>query len=237
MIATWGHALARFLLPNACVVCSQPGNPDAQHDALLCALCRNRLTSVIPGCTRCSQPLPPVGPCRFCAEWDGLETVRSAVWLGDGARQAVHALKYGGVRAMAEPLADVAAHRLAAMRGVLVPIPLGDRRLRTRGYNQAAELAHALGRRWRLPVRPESLVRQRETQTQTELAPEARRANVEGAFLPANRGHGTVILVDDVLTTGATLLAAAQALRSAGWGPVQAVTFARAEPWGRRIAS
>ncbi|MFB3111299.1 MAG: ComF family protein, partial [Gemmatimonadales bacterium] len=128
--------------------------------------------------------------------------------------------------------------------GWLVPIPVGPRRLRKRGYNQSEIIAHSLGRLWHMPVATSVLQSARETKTQTALTPEARLANVAGAFAateaptliraPGSRVH-QAILVDDVLTTGATLDAAASALASAGWPAVGAVTFARAMPFQARV--
>jgi ComF family protein len=110
----------------------------------------------------------------------------------------------------------------------LVPIPLGRRRQRSRGYNQSECLARALEDSSGLPVRPTVLRRIRETPTQTALTPEARRANVAGAFAAAEADGVACVLVDDVFTTGATLVAAAVALRAAGASRIDAVTFARA---------
>ena len=128
---------------------------------------------------------------------------------------------------------------------MLVPVPLGPNRLRHRGYNQAAVIARALAGAWGLPLHESALVRVRDTGTQTELDPEQRRRNVAKVFRArrapgvANAGRfasvPTVILVDDVLTTGATLAAAAAALGDAGWSPIAAVTFARALPFERRV--
>ncbi|HEY6158760.1 MAG TPA: hypothetical protein VIV88_15005, partial [Gemmatimonadales bacterium] len=130
----------------------------------------------------------------------------------------------------------------------LVPVPLGAGRLRQRGYNQSERLARALSRRWNRPV-VELLIRTRETGTQTALTPEARLANVAGAFRTRNAEGGTrnerpddcsafrlpssafqrpLVLVDDVFTTGATLAEAARALQRAGARTVLAVTFGRA---------
>jgi ComF family protein len=168
------------------------------------------------------------------------------VWLADGARAAVHALKYGGLPRVADDLAAAMAPvaRPTDDSSVLVPIPLAPRRLRERGYNQSEALAAALGRRWGLPVARNLLARVRETATQTALTPETRLANVAGAFETSNVecrisndefrnstfdiGHWTLILVDDVFTTGATLAEAARALERTGARTVHGVTFGRA---------
>ncbi|HRP09191.1 MAG TPA: hypothetical protein PLL69_11965, partial [Gemmatimonadales bacterium] len=112
----------------------------------------------------------------------------------------------------------------------LVPIPLAPGRQRSRGYNQAAELARALGRMNGLPLAPELLSRGRETGTQTRLGAADRLANLAGAFSARGAVPDGAILVDDVFTTGATLVSAANALLDAGASRVAAVTFARAEP-------
>jgi ComF family protein len=110
-------------------------------------------------------------------------------------------------------------------------VPLAAARARLRGYNQAERLARALSNLTGLPLRADLLSRTRETRTQTALAPEARRANVAGAFRAKAAPIGIrLILVDDVFTTGSTLLEAATALREAGAGRVESVTFARAVP-------
>ncbi len=173
--------------------------------------------------------------------------MRSAVWLGDGAREVVHALKYAGLARATEDMADGMVRRLPrpAPPAVLVPIPLGPRRLRERGYNQSERLARSLARRWRLPVRADLLVRRRDTASQTALTPAARLANVAGAFAlriedcglrighphdksAIRNSRSATVLVDDVFTTGATLAEAARTLAAAGWGAIAAITFGRA---------
>jgi predicted amidophosphoribosyltransferase len=181
-------ALERFVLPNACVSCERPVETRAP-DALVCGVCRGRMRPLPTGCHRCRQPLPAVGACRFCAAWPAtLRWVRSAVWLGPEARALVHHLKYDGYPALAELAAERIVRtipRPPATQAVLAPIPLTPRRLRIRGYNQAALITHALARRWRMPCVERLLSREKETDSQTALTPEERIRNVAGAFRAA----------------------------------------------------
>lgn len=247
--------------PPACLGCEQPLARREASDAC-CVICRHRMRRIAPPtCARCGQPLDPWSVqwqarggrprrlaavptkesaaratcCEFCAAWpEELDWAASGVWLEDGpARNLVYALKYGGWRIAAAPMAAIMATEAgAALRGLdaLVPVPLGRVRLRERGHNQAAVLAAALGKASSLPVIAGALRRTRETPTQTRLSPAQRRVNVGGAFAPCGERLGGmhVALVDDVVTTGATLGAAAQALAKLGPGSIGAVTFARA---------
>jgi ComF family protein len=126
-------------------------------------------------------------------------------------------------------------------RAALVPIPLSRQRLRERGYNQAAELAQALARHWGVPVWEHVLRRSRHTASQVRLTPSERAGNVSQAFVVPEfrrsllRGRH-VVLVDDVITTSATLNAAAEALLAGGARIISCVTFGRAPDPGDRAA-
>jgi ComF family protein len=221
----------RWLLPPACLLCDRPV-PERENDALVCGLCRARWRPVPgPMCHRCGQPRHQDLECRLCVTWPaGLACARSAIWLDDSARRAVHHLKYEGWSRMAEAMAE-AMRRLEPLTGevFLIPVPLGARRQRARGYNQSERIASALSRRTGRPLRTDLLARVRETRSQTALTPEARQANVAGAFEARSASGLALVLVDDVFTTGATLASAAAALAAAGAERVDAVTFARAE--------
>lgn len=222
--------LERWFLPGACLLCGEPLS-EREGDALICDLCRVRWTPIPhPVCRRCGQPSFPGIECRLCASWpEGLVRVRSAVWLEESARRAVHQLKYEGWSGVARTMAE-SMHQLEPLTGqvFLIPVPLGRRRQRERGYNQSERIAAAVGARTGNPVRTDLLQRVRETPTQTALTPEARHANVAGAFWAGAVDGLNVVLVDDVFTTGATLAAAGAALATAGAQRVEAVTFARA---------
>jgi ComF family protein len=225
-------ALQQLLLPAECLLCHGLLS-FRESDHIVCAPCRTRWRPVMPPwCSRCGQPEPSFGGCRICVDWSHQFTrVRSAVWLEAGARDAAHALKYGGLPRIADDLAVVMARLLPTPERpvTLVPIPLGPARLRRRGYNQSEWLARALAGQWQAPVVPRWLTRTRDTGTQTTLTPTARLANVAGAFSAAARRHWpAVVLVDDVFTTGATLADAARALAAAGAQRITAVTFGRA---------
>jgi ComF family protein len=182
-----------------------------------------RLGAVGPLCAGCRRRGPGFDYARAAAPYDGV------------LRDAVHAFKFAGRRALAAPLGDLLVELgttglPAGMPGLLVPVPLHPRRERERGFNQATLLARRLGRAWGCPVRGDLLARTVATPSQTALAAAARQANVRSAFRlrrPAPVAGRHVALVDDVLTTGATLSECARCLREAGAVMVGALTVAR----------
>jgi ComF family protein len=151
-------------------------------------------------------------------------------------REALHAFKFQGKRAVARPLGDLlaeagAGYPSARGAGLVVPVPLYPDRERERGFNQAALLAERLGRLWGVAVAAHALERTVATPAQTGLSAEERRRNVRGVFAaprPARVAGQRVLLVDDVLTTGATADACARALMRAGAAEVGVLTVARA---------
>ena len=170
--------------------------------------------------------------CGACAVAPpAFDWARAAGLYAGPLRDAVQRFKFGRRPALARPLAALVLEQCAAAvpaRAVLVPIPLARERERERGFNQAALVAERVARGLGAPLRERWLARTRATAPQTELDAVERRANVRGAFVASTAAAGAdVVLVDDVLTTGATAGECARALRAAGAASVGLLTVAR----------
>jgi ComF family protein len=220
-------SLLDLLFPLRCLGCGREGS-------LLCPSCSGALPRVRqPVCRCCGTSIRDGTLCPSCLSHTmTIDGIRSVLMFGGIARQAVHGLKYRHLKAMAAPLGELLAGFLRSypLPGeVLVPVPLHPGRLRERGYNQAALLAKETGRLAGLPVVEGWLVRRRDTVTQAKTASAAeRRSNVQDAFAATRDLRGeSVLLIDDVCTTGATLDACASALKASGAGLIWGLTVAR----------
>lgn len=221
------HDLAGLIYPVKCLICD--GCEASSRTPLLCENCLGEISS---------RPLPQTIDGQNRAENNGGLDLAFAGWHYDAAMQhVIHATKYRRRPSLGETLGDLLAQRLSAplreerVQAVVVPVPLHRRRERKRGFNQSLVLARALAKAWHLEVTPRALRRTRFTQSQAKLDATERWQNVEGAFAPARGLHletPTVFLVDDVLTTGATMNACATALKSAGAGKVIGIALAKA---------
>jgi ComF family protein len=238
------HGLLDLLLPRACVVCETA--LDRGENGMVCGRCWARAPALpAPRCERCGHPTGGQR-CRWCELLPPyVRAARSVCWAsGPVGLGIVHALKYQGwhrvAGEMAARMARVAWPKdVLDERAALVPVPLSTKRKQERGYNQSERLAAALAGHWSLPVLDDVLVRARHTQTQTRLTPGERLRNVSGAFRPAASGRSAlrgahVVVVDDVVTTAATLNACAAALCEGGARIVSFVTFGRAPALGDR---
>lgn len=212
-----------LLLPQRCLVCDRSGRP-------VCVACLAGLPRIGPPlCERCGSPTAwPVRRCRECAgRRISFASARAGVPYTLAVRRIVAAWKERGLRNLSRTAAELVAETVERPRAAAITFvpPDGDRSLR-RGHHPAERLARDLARAWELP--PAALLRRaRPLQRQRGLDHAARRRNVAGAFEPAGRVPARVVLVDDVYTTGATVNAAATALRRGGARRVEVVTFAR----------
>lgn len=226
-LAPVAAALLDLVYPPRCAACRAPcgGGP-------FCPGCAEALLDAPPGCLRCGLPGPGLA-CGGClAAPPAFDSVQAGGLYGGPLAEAVQALKYGDRPAVARPLGGWLAGRVALPAGaVVVPVPLGRRRRLERGYDQAALLARHLARAAGLVRLRGALTRRRETAPQVGRSRAARARNVAGAFAADWRAVAgrDVVLVDDVVTTGATADAAAAALRAAGARSIAVVALARAE--------
>ncbi|HSV82169.1 MAG TPA: phosphoribosyltransferase family protein [Ramlibacter sp.] len=231
MRTAWLHRLSAAT-PSCCAVCGGwPARP-------LCGACTTRFARPQPRCRHCALPVPDgQAQCGACARQPApLDACFAAVSYGYPWSTLVARFKFQGEPGWAAGLAGLmrevpGAAREIAGADLLLPMPLGPRRLAERGFNQALQLARQLA-----PTKTDArlLLRLRDTPAQASLDRAARQANVRGAFgvepLRADQLRGkAVLLVDDVMTSGASLYTAAQALRAAGAQRVAAVALARTD--------
>ena len=231
--------LLHFFFPRTCFSCGKDLPYD--RDIPLCVPCENGLT--LPGpliCQRCGVVLKSGGAhCFHCrgskASSYKCKVIRAACNFNEYSRGLVHALKYEGADYVARYMGELMAQRFTLFKeladvDLVLPVPLFKKRQVQRGYNQSELLARAFCDKTGLTLDTASLVRVRDTGSQTKLGRQARVENMKEAFLvpnPVAVKSKTVLLIDDVATTGSTLESCAQALRRAGAKHVVAFTFAR----------
>ncbi|HEY5805507.1 MAG TPA: ComF family protein [Lysobacter sp.] len=221
--------LGDALWPPRCLLCGEPGEVGLD----LCGACHAALPFIHAACVRCGLPLTDTArTCGACLRRPPPQTVTRAVFLyAPPLDRLLPRVKFHGDLAGARLLAALMARSLADAEPpqALVPLPLHRSRLRSRGYDQALELARPLAHALQLPLRDDLLRRLRATAAQSTLDVDDRHRNVRNAFataagvaLPAH-----VAVIDDVMTTGATVRAAALALGRAGVARVDVWVCAR----------
>ena len=222
-----GKVALDLLFPQRCIGCSKEGE-------FLCSSCRRLLPRITPPlCPLCGRPQLSGILCPSCVSWQTkIDGIRSPFRFDGIMRQAVHQLKYQNLRALAAPLAKLLADYLTTnplLGEFLVPVPLHNKRLRERGYNQSSLLAKELSKLTSLPVVDNCLIRVQYAPPQARTSTvNERRSNVANAFTCHDQRlkDKPVLLIDDVSTSGATLDACAVALKATGatslWGLILA---------------
>lgn len=229
LMTSW-RRLQRFVLPWRCLLCGAAGD----HEIDLCADCAAELPRNRNCCARCALPL--AAPAAMCGECQRRTPPWHAAWspfrYGWPLDRLESRYKFGADLAAGRVLSTLWQREPCVLElpQWLLTVPLHPSRLRQRGYNQALELGRPLARRFDVPLHHEVLRRVRSTHAQTELDALGRRRNVRGAFalregvvLPSH-----VAIVDDIMTTGATLAECARVLRRAGVERVDVWALARA---------
>ena len=217
------RGLLDLLFPLRCLGCRRGGWP-------FCDSCREEVVELLPpGCRRCGRPLAAeVASCRDCPPAP-LGQVRAPFLYSGPIREALHGLKFSGLRVAVETLGQAKAVSAGALPPAVAVawVPLSRARRAARGFDQAEALARVVARDLHTPVQ-RLLVRTTDTPPQARRPAVERRGAMQGVFRTAGRIPRTVLLVDDVMTTGATLSACAAALCEGGARRVDAVVAARA---------
>ena len=234
MISTPLQGLADLIFPPSCLLCSalldQPHKP-------ICSICFDAFEPIAgTSCQQCGQPLLEVAQdrCLACTQQEPPLTIRSAFAFGGPLGNLIIDLKHGKrdrAKLLAALLMEAQIIETDWKLDLLIPVPLHKTRRRKRGFNQAELIGRTLAKNLNLRFRPNTLERLVNNQPQTQLQNRTqRRDNVRGVFhvsRPAQTAQKNVLLIDDVVTTGATLTESARALLQAGANRVYAVTLAR----------
>lgn len=206
--------LGRLLFGGSCYLCR------GKADAVLCGACDADLPRLTePACPRCALASPGGALCGRClAQPPAYDATQAALAYAFPADVLIQALKFRGELALAPLLGDLLSQRISRQDvDCIVPVPLSAARLRSRGYNQSLEIARGIAASTGLALAPELCERSRDTEVQMELPLEERERNVRGAFhCPRLVGGRTLAVLDDVMTTGATLDEMAGTLKRAG---------------------
>jgi len=227
------RALLDIIFPPVCLLCGESSLKKGFCEACLMLIEKERITT--PICSTCGTPFPsPKGVDHECGrclkERPHFKSARSAFVYDGRLLNAIHRFKYGGDTSLAVPLARSVLGALAPSNNCLVvPVPLHPKKLKARGFNQSLLIARELARLTGFPVSYDNLKRARDTGQQVGLKSLERNKNVAGAFIlqdPVAFKDKKALLVDDVITTGATINECARLLKNAG-AEVFALTVAR----------
>jgi ComF family protein len=227
----WLNIIQNWIYPPTCLLCGDAG----ERWLDLCGACERQLPRIGASCERCGAALPEgaPSPCGRCLRQPPpFDSCRAAFRYEEPIRHLIHGLKFGHRYALARLLGELAAAHFrtqAEMPELIVPVPLHPSRYRERGFNQSLEIARHLGRNLNLPLEFHALARSRATRPQAELSAKERTKNIRGAFRLERRLEARhLVILDDVVTTGATVSELARTLRKAGIERIDVWAVARA---------
>lgn len=221
-----------YLLPPVCVTCGQ----EAEGALDLCQGCLAAMPYLGYACRRCALPLAQPGVCGSCLKLPPpFEQTFSLFRYTHPVDHLIQRLKFNrrlvNARLLGALMAEALRLQEQRLPDLIVPVPLHRRRLQTRGYNQAVELARPVGKLLGVPINFACCQRLRETAAQSDLPAKQRRANIKGAFDASGVLAGKhVAVIDDVMTTGNTVTELAQVMRDEGARAVDIWVCARV-PW------
>jgi ComF family protein len=217
--------LLSLLAPHECLGCNAEG-------MLICNDCKPQMIAAEPRCYSCHQYSPLFNTCASCRDRSPLLAVHAAVRYEGIAKDLIWKLKFGRARAAADEIAAILAERTSfssPSQIIVTHVPTATTRVRQRGYDQAALIAKAFAARTGVAYRP--LLLREGKHKQVGATRSVRAQQLRESFHPVHTKHirdSHIILIDDVVTTGATLEAAAQTLQVAGAGRIEAIVFAQA---------
>jgi len=234
MVYKWLKYIQQKCLPHFCAICLQ----QTHENRAICYDCFNTLKYNNYSCKRCAIPLPASNAGMICGDClkkpPHFDQAIALFSYQTPVRQLIHGLKFNRKLALANLLGQLMANYLNNRTGqqpdCIIPVPLSDKRLRQRGFNQSIELARPVSRLLDIPVDRQLVYRVRDTDTQTRLDLKARKINVKNGFeVRKNEKYQYVVILDDVMTTGATCNELARCLKNSGIKRVDIWCVARAE--------
>lgn len=228
-ISYWSNALVDLVLPPRCIACAQ-----ISTDLPFCKICQLSVSNVTNPCSRCGIPNLGSSSCPNCSQNPLHFDLASAPFLyGGQVAVAISRFKYEGLSYLASFLGTLLYQYLQSIEctaDLVVPVPLHQKRLKQRGYNQSALLARKLAYKAKIPLSCTALVRIKNTLPQTQLNRKERWNNVKNAFWvnPKKVDGRSILLIDDVMTSGSTATSCSLALKENGATKIHVLTLARA---------
>jgi competence protein ComFC len=225
------NSFLNILFPETCPVCQHPAKD--HYTAPICPDCWQAVSPYEgPMCRRCGTPLVSDAStiCGECLAHEPAFSCARSFGLYEGVlKKTISLLKFYGIRRLSRPLSDVMLNMKIPETDIVIPVPLHEKRLKKREFNQSALIARYLAESKGIKVVLNSLVKIRDTMPQVGLSSQERKKNIKGAFSVENNSFITgkdIVLVDDVVTTGATVRECSKVLKKAGARDIYVITLA-----------